>query len=419
MAALGFVTAAGSINANNASAKSYAKATSNKYIGTKTSNNVVLNGTNALYTKAGTLKGAKKVASTTTLKKLAKSKNSEDNFVAYRVATTNRGSVYYKVVSLDKQYRGWIYGGKSTSTLAGGLTQYETFKQDASVSAENSASNWKFAKVGTTNDGSMLTYKDPMYTAYGSGRVIKDSTSYANDILTITKQGTRTREGDQWVYVEDQNNASVNGWILKSGLTANAAVPTSQGVTVNYVDFTTNQPVGNTVIAFSATNNDAANPTMNMNYKTSAISSAVPTGYTDDATKASTTGLSLGFGTNANTPAVVSATKGSTVTYYVAPTKDASIKFSLNVTNANNTTSVIPATGLVDANGNGIQTSTISNLTGKTGVTATSAQILAAAKAQGLGTLTNKSTNTTYTLSSTTDTAFGGTAALIYTATTK
>ncbi|KRM94521.1 surface layer protein SlpB [Lentilactobacillus senioris DSM 24302 = JCM 17472] len=213
LAALGFVTVAGAANANNASAKSYAKVTSNV---TMTKTNVNFTGSNALYTKAGTLKGAKIVATTTTVKDLADSKSSKKNFVAYRVATTNRGSVYYKVVSFDKTYRGWIYGGKSTSTIAGGLENFTTFKEDATATTTG---NFKFAKVGTTNDGTMLTYKNPMYTVYGSGRQITDSTKYANDVLTITKTGTRTREGDQWVYVTDEANSTVNGWILKSGLT--------------------------------------------------------------------------------------------------------------------------------------------------------------------------------------------------------
>ncbi|MCY9807341.1 S-layer protein [Lentilactobacillus senioris] len=294
LTALGFVTAAGSINANNASAKSYAKATSNKWIGAGSANNVVLNGSNALYTKAGTLKGAKVVASTTTLKKLAKSKSSEDNFVAYRVATTNRGSVYYKVVSLDKSYRGWIYGGKSTSVFAGGVTPFTTFKQDAAVSTDNQG-NFKFKTVGTTNDGTMLTYKDPMYTVYGSGRQITDSSSYKDDILTITKQGTRTREGDQWVYVEDANNSSVNGWILKSGLTKTDEVSAAQGVTITFINKATGQPVGSQVIKYTGTDKGTMDVT--------STKVNVPVGYSAD--------------TNPWASTATAVAKGGSTLYYV------------------------------------------------------------------------------------------------------
>ncbi|KRM94520.1 hypothetical protein FC56_GL001478 [Lentilactobacillus senioris DSM 24302 = JCM 17472] len=155
---------------------------------------------------------------------------------------------------------------------------------------------------------------------------------------------------------------------------------------------------------------------MNMNYKVSDISKVVPTGYTDKASETSASGLSLGFASGANYAAVVSATSGSTVSYYVATTKSASIKFTLNVAKSDGTTSAISVNGLIDANGYTIQSSTLANLNGSVGAKATSAKILAAAKAQGLGTLTNPSSKITYTLTSTTDTEFGGTAALVYTA---
>ncbi|KRM94516.1 surface layer protein [Lentilactobacillus senioris DSM 24302 = JCM 17472] len=272
LAALGFVTVAGAANANTASAKTYAKVTSNKWIGATAANNITFNGNNALYTKAGTLKGAKTVATTTTLKRLAKSTSNKDNFVAYRVATTNRGSVYYKVVSLDKDYRGWIYGGKSTDSFAGGIESYSTTKDAKDVTT---ATYKKFAQVGTTNDGTMLTYKDPMYTVYGSGRAIKDSTPFKNDVLKVTKTVTSSRDGKEWSYVEDEANTSVNGWILSSALKdANGEVPASQGVTINVIDKATGKVVATQVVKYTG----AENGTMNVTNSTVNI----PAGYSAD-----------------------------------------------------------------------------------------------------------------------------------------
>lgn len=270
VAALSFVAVAG-VSSTNASAKSYAKVTSNKALTTDaTTRNVAVNGTNALYTKAGTLKGAKTVATKTTLAGLKNSKQGQKNFRAYRVATTNRGSVYYKVVSFDKTYRGWIYGGKSVTAFAGGIASFNTTTapaaaKSASASSASSASSteqttaltdaqknatYKITKAGTANDGTATTYTYPAWTEYRKGRTVIDATPYANDTFKVTDQTTRTREGDLWVKIADTNATNgqkINGWIKFSALTAQATTPTTTPVADNAVRFNLVDPSGNVV----------------------------------------------------------------------------------------------------------------------------------------------------------------------------
>lgn len=280
VAALSFVAVAG-VSSTNASAKSYAKVTSNKALTTDaTTRNVAVNGTNALYTKAGTLKGAKTVATKTTLAALKNSKQGQKNFRAYRVATTNRGSVYYKVVSFDKTYRGWIYGGKSVTAFAGGIASFNTTTapaaaSSASASSASSASSteqttaltdaqknatYKITKAGTANDGTATTYSYPAWTEYKKGRTVTDATPYANDTFKVTDQTTRTREGDLWVKIADTNATNgqkINGWIKYSALTAQPTTPTTTPVADNAVRVTFVDSQGKTIKSFDYTKNGA------------------------------------------------------------------------------------------------------------------------------------------------------------------
>lgn len=153
-----------------------------------TARNVNFTGTSALYTKAGTLRGARVVASKAKLMSLANSGVSTNNVRAYQVATTNRGSIYYKVVTYNGQYRGWIYGGKDDSDFGGGLTYFTTFKTgdlNATLTAAQRSGSFEITNPGTVNNGQTVTYKQPAWTQYKVGRAITDSTPYANTLFKI------------------------------------------------------------------------------------------------------------------------------------------------------------------------------------------------------------------------------------------
>lgn len=357
IAALSFVAIAGTANAPSASAKSYAKMTSNKALTTDaTTRNVNVNGTNALYTKAGTLKGAKTVATKGTLSNLSTSKSSEKNWRAYRVATTNRGSVYYKIVSYDGNYRGWIYGGKSTGAFGGGVKAYNTTtdpsaatdtsssssassysttsaqaSQTTALTAAQKAATYKIANPGTTNDGTEVTYSYPAWTQYKKGRVITDSTPYKDATFKVTDETTRTREGDLWVKIEatDSANSKANGWIKYSGLTTAATTPTSTfdadtSVKIAYRDVSTGKTLSTTnTWTTSSTGTKEGNSAVNYtDAKGQTIGKFIyaegaPSGYkinTTDSKDLASDGSNVTVA-----PALSSAKFGSTLTVDVTP----------------------------------------------------------------------------------------------------
>jgi len=254
-----------------ASAKSKAYVVSNKTMSSDpTTRNVELTGSNAIYTKPGTAAGARVVASKYTAGNLGASKSSNYYFRAYRQAITNRGSVYYKVVSMSGQYRGYIYGGKSANTFAGGVKPATTMTA-AALPANTSAT---FAKPGTKN----VTWAAPKYTQYKSKKSVKDTTPYANDKLTITKAATKTREGWLYYYVEDAQNPNVNGWIYADALKVADAntIDAKDGITLKFINRATGEAVSSKVVAMPA-----GTTTSVTNYQAIQLANAnLPAGYT-------------------------------------------------------------------------------------------------------------------------------------------
>ena len=276
------------VTTTTASAKSSAvKVTSSKALTTDaTTRNVTFTGTNALYSKPGTVKGAKVVATTTTVKRLAASKNGQDNVRAYRVATTNRGSVYYKVVSFDKVYRGWIYGGKATDKFAGGINSFATTTEAKVPSTLNTTSYYTLANTdASVNDGTTTTYKAPAWSQYKVGRTVKDASAYKTNLLQVSQAAT-TRDGATWVYVTDITNGKLTGWVKASALKLSKDVPASEGVTINYTDKATGKVVGSTVIPFKAVNATLAKQTMNLFADNKLVLANMPDGYSVPTTTA-------------------------------------------------------------------------------------------------------------------------------------
>lgn len=229
LAALGLFTAVTTTNAGASAKKTYPHITMNRVLDTNPYNrNVNFTGTNALYNKVGTLKGARVVATKTTVKAIANSTNSKDNLRAYRVAKTSKGSVYYKVISFDGNYRGWVYGGKSTQSFGGGLESYTTFTEGTLTDSQKTTL-YRIANPGIANDGKSATYSQPHFTQYTlnhDDRQVDNTTTYGDARFHIDQIGTRTREGDTWVHIvaTDPAYTVANGWIMLAGLTAASPV---------------------------------------------------------------------------------------------------------------------------------------------------------------------------------------------------
>lgn len=178
--------------------------------------NVTLTGKHQIYTKAQSLKGAKPVTTKRQLQKLAKSVRSKDTFYAYRMATTNNQRVYYKIVSFEGKYRGWIYGGKIKNYFNGGIRHTDT-TTDVSLSEEVRNTTYHLKSTGTSGD--VNTWKAIPWTQYKAGLKTKDSTPYANDKLKVTAAKRMTRQYFQtYYYVEDTDHPEFNGWINKNAV---------------------------------------------------------------------------------------------------------------------------------------------------------------------------------------------------------
>jgi len=335
---------AATVVSTTADAASKAKVSSDVTMKTDaTTRNVEATGKNALYSKPGTVKGAKRVASKSTMKKLANSSKSGDYFRAYRVAKTNKGLVYYKVVTMDGKYRGYIYGGKDTSVFAGGIKSADTTTTATMPTKTTGYHIANAKKNGLWTAPKNTQYKAKSVSLYGAN---------SSDTFTVSDAQTKTREGSLYYYVTDNQHKDIAGWIYVGkgyqdastktlgGLSVNAAEPDAtndnsvtvvyraNGAQVGSAKFITTDPAAKAGKAVDKSINTAGD-----NLTTFATNS-VPSGY-----KATTT------------PDVTNATFGNSL--YVDVTAAATSKVSLNVEQVNNGSYSISSpltTGSLNAN---------------------------------------------------------------------
>lgn len=233
--------------ATTTSAKSYAIAGTYTTLKTDASSrNVAANGINTLYSKTSTVKGAKVVASKATMKKLAASKKSASFFRAYDQKTTNRGSVYYKIVSMDGKYRDYIYGGKTAGTFAGGISSTNT----TTMATTPSTKTYYLKNPGTAN----TLWSSPKYTQYRASKAINSTTALASDSFTVDSAVTKTKEGFLYYHVTDNNNTKIASRIYAGALQTgeNSAITSAKSITVSYVDNTTGKTVKSGVLITAA-----------------------------------------------------------------------------------------------------------------------------------------------------------------------
>ncbi|MCL0318920.1 hypothetical protein [Apilactobacillus xinyiensis] len=279
LAALSFITVSG--NKAKADSNNNVTATYSVMYTDRADSNVLVNANNAIYTKPGTMPGAKLVASRDELSDLTTSSSDKNTFFVYQMAKTSRGSYYAKVVTMDKRYRGWIYAGKqdfsmNLNNIGGGLNPVTTLGN----------ATMPDVRTGYTLKNQRL-WTAPYQTSIDAKRINLAYTNYtSNDTFTIDR-AARNRAGWLYYHVYDANNPSIQGWVYYSAL-GMSDTSASTGYTLNF-----STDYGNTT-SFSKTLSfeqlgASSNTPASLNMYNPSITNLIPAGYHIDANKPFTT----------------------------------------------------------------------------------------------------------------------------------
>lgn len=323
------------VTTTTASAKSYATAGAYTALADK-SQNVTVTGTNAIYSKPGTVKGAKVVASKKTVAKLAASKKSSDTFYAYGTKTTNRGSVYYKIVTMNKKYRGYVYAGKTAGTFTAGIKAAET----TTAATTPARTTGYFLKDVSKN----TLWTAPKNTDIHAKKVSLYGAS-KTDPFTVDKAATKTKEGSLYYHVTDSKNSAISGWIYAGkGYDTTITDSTKQdlgGLSLNVAEDAATADNSVKVVYRDANNNNAQVSVSTWVNAPKSGAAATKAGDTVDPTAVNSANVNLADFINNSVPAnykisgaVPAATYGNTV--YVNVVAAATSKVQLRVDSVHN-----------------------------------------------------------------------------------
>lgn len=187
---------------------------------------VATTGKYALYTKPETMKGARLVASKEKMSQFGRYTRSDANFYATRIMNRpNRGStyffqaygyrvmtngdIYYRVVSMNKKYRGYVYGGKTLGQFSKGIVAAQTTRR---------VSQYNFANepVGIVTPG--ILWNVVPYTQYPTKKLGQMADTPITTLphlakFKIKRAAQRVREGDQYYLVVSEDNHHLKGWV--------------------------------------------------------------------------------------------------------------------------------------------------------------------------------------------------------------
>ncbi|GEO69262.1 hypothetical protein [Levilactobacillus acidifarinae] len=211
---------------------------------------VIATGTNALYTQPGYLKSARVVAPKRTMARLGGSSSSADIFFAYGARVVSNGSVYYRVVTMNKRYRGYVYGGKTLNTFAQGVAPFKTVKKLPLPT--NAKESFRLKNVHQNP-----VWRNPQYTWYGMTQKETVPASAVNDSLTIIGAEAKTREGSTYYLVTGPH---FSGWVYAGGLVNQTAQAVPQNADTVHVVYQTadHQTVGNKNYTLQTTRSNPA-----------------------------------------------------------------------------------------------------------------------------------------------------------------